>query len=773
MASNISGGSVVWDFDVDQSKFQAGIAKATTEAKAFGNTVNAIDFKKLTTNATQAFDGVANSIASLAKKVAIGAVAAGALGGVFLKSAGDLEITSKSMQVLVGNTEAANKLFGQLAIYANQTPFEFKQIADAGRTLLGFGIPLQDVLPNIKMLGDLAGVTGADFKSLAVVFGQVNATGRLMGQDALQLINNNIPITTILAKKLGVSVQDVKQRMEDGAISAGLFNEALKETTSQGGFAFQGADKLAQTFQGRLSTLKDAVMEFGRNLLGVKVDPELGLVVAPGGIFDKLSQLLPKIGDALKKMEPQVKAAFEFVIANGGTILQVLAGFAAAFVAMKVAILAIKIGKFIGGFVQFVSAIRAGTGVMAAFNAVTLVNPFVLIALAIAAVIGVLVFLQLKFKIFNKAWDAMKTAWEATVSFFKDHAELFKKIMIGLAAIILLPILPIIALGVLIAKNFTAIKDTVVGVFTAIYNVIVTVLTAIWNFISPILKFILNLYIIVFGGILLIILTVLTAIKDLFIAIFTAIWNFLQPIIQGIWNFIVTVFTAAWNSIVTIFTAVFNFIVGIWNSIYATITGIVKSIIDFFAPAFNWLLQKGKDIVNGLVAGIKAVAGAVWDAIKAVADPIGKFFAGAANWLFDTGKAIVQGMINGIKSMIKSVGEAAGNIGDAVKSKVKGLLGIGSPSKVFHEYGVNLLQGMAAGISASKGLVTDSLANFADAELNPVVKPDISGFAMSGGASTRIENNIGTINIANDVDAENWLQKLTRQDEVTKAGLTA
>lgn len=237
-----------------------------------------------------------------AAKTGLIAAAAGisALSVMGLKSAADLEKTATAMRVLTGNAGLANQMFAQLYKYAAETPFEFPEIAKGAKTLLGFGIAQDKIIPNIKMLGDLAGATGADFSSLATVFGQVNATGRLMGQDALQLINNNIPITTMLAKDLGISVQDVKKRMEAGAISVDQFNAALLKATQQGGFAFGGADALAKTFSGRMSTLKDQVAEFARNLVGVKIDPQLGLVVEPGGLFDLISQAIPKAIQFLK-----------------------------------------------------------------------------------------------------------------------------------------------------------------------------------------------------------------------------------------------------------------------------------------------------------------------------------------------------------------------------------------------------------------------------------------------------------------------------------------
>lgn len=266
---------------------------------------------------------------STAAKVAVAAIGASvlAVGKTFVQSAADLQQTSKSFEVLTGNVEVANGLFAQLATYANTTPFEFPDIAKAGQTLLGFGISSDQVFDKIKVLGDLAAATGANFSSLAVVFGQVNATGKLMGGDALQLVNNSIPIYNMLAKQMGVETGKVKEQIEKGAVSVDIFNAALANATKEGGFAFKGVDTLASSFNGRMSTLNDAMLDFGRNLLGVRVDNKLGLVIEEGGLFDTFSKMLPVISSGLSSLIPAFSAGIDvlvgFATAVGGVVAQV------------------------------------------------------------------------------------------------------------------------------------------------------------------------------------------------------------------------------------------------------------------------------------------------------------------------------------------------------------------------------------------------------------------------------------------------------------------
>lgn len=441
---------------------------------------------------------------------------------------------------------------------------------------------------------------------------------------------------------------------------------------------------------------------------------------------------------------------------------------------------------------------------------------------AIVGIIALLTFLQVKFNIFGKLWEWLKGIFDKVKQAIVDNMDTIKKVLLGIAAILLAPFLPLIGLIVLVVKNFDTIKNAIIDFGKSVINVF----KAIWNFIEPVVNFIKNLLIIVIGGAILLMIYYVKFLWAVWSAIFTFIWNTTVTVLTAIWNFIVTVFTAIWNAISTALqwvwdtivsvwnaiygfiapiiqtivdwvvekwnwlkdtvvgalTALWDFYVSIWTKIFETVTGIVQKIIDFFAPAISWLFEKGKDIVQGLINGIKSLANAVWDAIKTVAGKIGEFFSGAWNWLYDTGKAIIQGLINGIGDMIGAVNKKVQEIANKVKNGLKDALGIHSPSTVMAGYGRNIGEGLAMGISATESLVASAVQGMSGMAINgipvSVTAPDgyssnmLGGGEVSSGVS-RTENHIGTINIASEVDGENWLKKLTRDDEITRTGLVS
>ncbi|AOQ28144.1 tape measure protein [Mycobacterium phage DudeLittle] len=91
--------------------------------------------------------------------------------------------------------------------------------------------------------------------------------------------------------------------------------------------------------------------------------------------------------------------------------------------------------------------------------------------------------------------------------------------------------------------------------------------------------------------------------------------------------------------------------------------------------------------------------------VQQVSDYVGQlpgkikgWFDDAGSWLIEAGKNIVQGLINGIGSMISSAVSKAKELASGVKNAVTSFLGIHSPSKVFEELGVFTGQGYAIGL---------------------------------------------------------------------------
>lgn len=175
--------------------------------------------------------------------------------------AADLESATLQFSTVLGSAEAAQDLLIDLRDFAAKTPFELVGLRNAAKTLLNFGIQLEDVMDRMKILGDIASSADTDLNELAIIFGKVQSTGRLMGDTFNQLIERGINFQGTLAEVAEVARKDLRDAISRGEISAAELTEAFRRMASEGGNADNAMEKLSTTLKGLQSTLADTMAE--------------------------------------------------------------------------------------------------------------------------------------------------------------------------------------------------------------------------------------------------------------------------------------------------------------------------------------------------------------------------------------------------------------------------------------------------------------------------------------------------------------------------------
>lgn len=222
------------------------------------------DNSSLKSSLTDSGKSVSSFGSAVTKQLAGIATATAAIGlavkGIQFNAAA--ESAQQAFSVMLGSASQARDMLKELRDFANNTPLEFADIRQASQTLLQFGVDADSVIPTIKQLGDVSGGDAQKLQSLALAFGQMSSTGRLMGQDLLQMINAGFNPLRIISEQTGKSMADLKKEMEAGAISSQMVAEAFKVATSEGGQFYQMLEKQAGTLNGAFSTLNDSVDTF-------------------------------------------------------------------------------------------------------------------------------------------------------------------------------------------------------------------------------------------------------------------------------------------------------------------------------------------------------------------------------------------------------------------------------------------------------------------------------------------------------------------------------
>ena len=171
----------------------------------------------------------------------------------------EIEKLETSFRILVGDKAKADALFASIRKFAVETPMQLKDLAGAAQTMMGFGIATEDVMENLQALGDISMGDSQKFQSLALAFSQMSATGKLMGQDFLQMVNAGFNPLDQMAKTTGKSVAELKDEMLKGSISADMVRQAFMDATSEGG-KFNGMlEAQSKTLAGAYSNLQGAI----------------------------------------------------------------------------------------------------------------------------------------------------------------------------------------------------------------------------------------------------------------------------------------------------------------------------------------------------------------------------------------------------------------------------------------------------------------------------------------------------------------------------------
>lgn len=185
---------------------------------------------------------------------------------------GEIESLQKSFEILAGKEQGV-KLFSEIKDFAVNTPMMMNDIAKGAQTLLSFNIAAEEVMPILRAIGDISMGDAQKFNSLTLAFSQMSSTGKLMGQDLLQMINAGFNPLSVIAEKTGKSIGELKDEMAAGSISAEAIKQAFIDATSEGGKFYNMLETQSKGIEGSISNLEGAIDDMlnsiGQNAQGV------------------------------------------------------------------------------------------------------------------------------------------------------------------------------------------------------------------------------------------------------------------------------------------------------------------------------------------------------------------------------------------------------------------------------------------------------------------------------------------------------------------------
>jgi tape measure domain-containing protein len=246
-----------------------GIATQQTEQQ----TAATKRLAQATQDASRTVDGQAISLRSL--QAAAGQYIGIAAGFQAIKKsvllATELENNAIAFEVMTGSASRANTLLREFKLLDIQSPLNYGEFARAGQTLMQFGVESTRVSQHLERLAAISLGNRDKFQSLSLAFGQTQAAGRLMGQEVLQMVNAGFNPLQEISRTTGISMVELKKRMEDGQISAEMVAKAFQTATSEGGLFFGMNERLSQSMSGQFakmeSEIKAAAISLGTDLM--------------------------------------------------------------------------------------------------------------------------------------------------------------------------------------------------------------------------------------------------------------------------------------------------------------------------------------------------------------------------------------------------------------------------------------------------------------------------------------------------------------------------
>jgi phage-related protein len=305
----------------------------------------------------------------------------------------------------------------------------------------------------------------------------------------------------------------------------------------------------------------------------------------------------------------------------------VIMGLTAAFVAVKVAMLAWNLWGTISMLIEMtVACFALGGSLSVVAGAIwAIVWPIGLVVLAIAAVIAIIIVLYKNWDtiwngikaIASAVWNWMQSAWDTLWNGIKAVASaVWGWLQSAWDAVV---------------KFFLAIWENtgLKEVWETAWNTIKIVADAIWQAIQIAWETFIN-----------VLSTVWETVSGVIVAAWNAVWTIIKTVAEGIWNAIQLV----WETFINILKSVWDIFAGIfmadWDRVWQGIKGIAEAIWGLLSGAWQILWDTFKGIWEAFSGYFVEVWGIVWNGIKAIVDAIWQGMQDAWDLFLNTIKAV-------------------------------------------------------------------------------------------------------------------------------------
>lgn len=193
-----------------------------------------------------------------------------------------IEDTTKALGVMMGSADEASVYMDKLVESNMRSTYSFDAWANAGKTLVAFGIEAEQANQTVTALGEAAAATGKGEEALlnmSDAFGQAAASGKISMETLNRLSDGGVQGLAILANHFGVTTEEMQKMVSSGAVPAEEGIKALTDGIINGS---EGAAGSVQSLSGVMGEMAETTSGTLKNM-----GAELNNTAA--AVFEKLS----------------------------------------------------------------------------------------------------------------------------------------------------------------------------------------------------------------------------------------------------------------------------------------------------------------------------------------------------------------------------------------------------------------------------------------------------------------------------------------------------
>lgn len=233
--------------------------------------------------------------------------------GMGIKTAAGMEQARIAFETMLGSGQKADAFLKDLQSFAAKTPFEFPELQTAASSLISAGVNASKVIPIMTTLGDVTSGMGTGAEGVqraTIALQQMNAAGRITGEDLNQLRDAGIPVFDLLAAATGESKTEVVKLAQAGKLGSKELGQLMSALESGKGMErFSGLmDKQSQSLSGLWATFQDTL---GQGLAGLVTPLVPTLKRGLGGVSNAMGQFFGGIQGNVKMMSQDARPKIE------------------------------------------------------------------------------------------------------------------------------------------------------------------------------------------------------------------------------------------------------------------------------------------------------------------------------------------------------------------------------------------------------------------------------------------------------------------------------